>query len=87
MGAISRKNPNRGEVLKIHFFEKTPGIFYFFTLTLEIPEKNKAQPLDIPRICVRLDHPLEISRPKTKTPVEIPHYFFWSPLEIPLRFY
>ena len=76
MGAISRKNPNRGEVLKIHFFEKPPGIFYFFTLTLEIPEKTKLNPWIFHKIVL---DPLEIPRPKTKTPGNSTLFFLGHP--------
>ena len=44
----SRKSPNRGGGgrgrLKIYFFEKTPGIFRFVTLPLEIPDKTSFHP-------------------------------------------
>ena len=42
----SRKNPNGR--LRIYFFENSPAIFHFFSLALEIPDKNNAQLLDIP---------------------------------------
>ena len=51
---------------------KPPGIFHFFTLTLKIPDKTKLSSWIFHNIVL---DPLEVSRPKIKTPV-IPHYFF-----------
>ena len=51
--------------LRIHFFENRPGIFHFFTIPLEIPDKRKFNPWIIHKIV--LDS-LEIPRPKTTTP-------------------
>ena len=58
--------------LRIYLFKKFAGIFHFFTLPLEIPDKT-AQPLDIPQNCVRS---LGNSKTKRKDTLEIPHYFF-----------
>ena len=38
--------------LRKYFYEKNSGISWVFTLTLEIPEKNKVSPLEIPQNCV-----------------------------------
>ena len=53
----------RGVGLKIFFCENSPGIFHFFTLPLEIPDKTKLNPWMFHKIVL---DPLEISRPKTK---------------------
>ena len=66
----SRKNPNRG--LRIYFFENPFGIFHFFTLLLEIPDKTKLNLWIFHKIAL---DPLEIPRQK-KRPLKIPHYFF-----------
>ena len=41
--AIPEKKGNRGVEVRTHFFENPRGIFRFFTLPLEIPDK--ARPL------------------------------------------
>ena len=64
--AIPEKNPNRvrgggrGGGLRIYLFENTPGIFYFFTLPLEIPDKIKLNSWIFHKIVLKL---LEIPRP------------------------
>ena len=68
----SRKNPNR-RVENIIFWKKTPGIFRFVTLPLEIPDKMKLHPWKLHKIVL---HQLEFPRPKAKTH-GIPHDFFW----------
>ena len=73
--AIPEKKQTGG--LRTYFYKKPPGTFHFFTLLLEIPDK-KAPPMVL--------DPLEIPRPKTKTPGNSMLFFFWSPLEIPLHF-
>ena len=55
------------------FWKPPLGFFIFFTLPLEIPDKTKLNPWIFHKIVL---DPLEIPRPKTKTPLEIPHYFF-----------
>ena len=64
--AIPEKIQTRwgGGGLRIYFFEKNPGIFHFFTLPLEIPDKTKLTPWIFHKIVLDL---LEIPRPKTKT--------------------
>ena len=47
----------------ILFCPHPPGMFLFFTLPLEIPDKTKRSPLDIPQNCVRS---LGNSKVKTK---------------------
>ena len=59
IGLFQKKNPNRG--LRIYFFEN-PGVFHFFTLTLEIPDKTKPSPWIFHRIVL---DPLEIPIQKT----------------------
>ena len=51
--------------LMIYVFENPPGIFHFFTLPMEIPDKTKLNPVILHKVV--LDH-LEIPRPKTKSP-------------------
>ena len=63
---FQKKSRKGGVGLRIYFCENSPGIFHFFTLPLEIPDKTKLNPLNIPQNCIRID-PLEIPRPKTKT--------------------
>ena len=53
----------RGVGLRIFFCENTPGIFHFFTLPLEFPDKTKLNPWIFHKIVL---DPFEISRPKTK---------------------
>ena len=74
--AIPEKKQTGG--LRTYFYKKPPGTFRFFTLLLEIPDK-KAPPMVL--------DPLEIPRPKTKTPGNSMLFFFGSPLEIPLHFH
>ena len=45
---IPEKSKQRG--LRIYFFENPPGIFHFFNLPLEIPDKTKLNPLIFDRI-------------------------------------
>ena len=84
----SRKKTNRG-VEKI-FFWKLSWNFLFFTLPLEIPDKRK---LHLWKFHKFLLDPLEIPRPKTKTPGNSTLFFLghpgkfhmlfhWYPLEI-----
>ena len=39
-----RKKPNRGRGRGTYFFENPPGLFQFFTLPQEIPDKTKLNP-------------------------------------------
>ena len=78
----SRKNPKRG-CWGHTFLKKTPGIFRFVTLPLEIPDKMKLHPWKFHQI---VSHPLEFPRPKTKTHGNSTVFFCWSYLEIPLLF-
>ena len=55
----------QGKGVRIYFCENSPGIFHFFTLPLEIPDKTKLNPWIFHKIVL---DPLEIPRPKTKTP-------------------
>ena len=57
-------------------FLKTPlGIFHFFTLPRGFPEKTKLNPWIFHKIVL---DPLEIPRPKLKTPGNsTAHYFFF----------
>ena len=57
------------------FLIKTPGIFRFITLPLEIPNKMKLYPWKFHTIVL---HPLEFPWPKTK-PTEIPDVFLITP--------
>ena len=58
-----------------------PGIFHFFTLSLEIPDKIKLHPWKIHKI---IFNTLEIQKPKSKTPWKFHIILSWSHLEIPL---
>ena len=73
--AIPEKIQTRGE-LRIYFFENYPGIFHFFTLPLEIPDKTKLSPWIFHKIVLE---PLEIPRPKTKTPGNSTLFFLGHP--------
>ena len=70
--SYSRKNPNR-KGWGHNFWKKTPGIFRFVTLPLEIPDKMKLHSWKLHKTVL---HPLEFPRPKAKT-YGIPHDFFW----------
>ena len=43
MGYSRKKTKQQEGGLRTHFFENHPGIFRFFTLPLEIPDKAKLQ--------------------------------------------
>ena len=58
----SRKKQTGG--LRTYYFEKTPGIFRFFTLPLEIGAKIGLHPQKLHKIVLQ---PSEILRPKTRT--------------------
>ena len=60
--------------LRIYFFENPPGIFHFFTLPLEILDKTKLNPWIFHKIVL---DPLEIPRPKTKTPGNSTHIIYF----------
>ena len=72
------------------FLKRTPGIFHFFTLPLEIPDKTKVNPGIFLKI---VQDSLEIPRAKTKNPGNstlfcLGHtlkflFVFNEPLEIP----
>ena len=72
--AIPEKSKQGG--LRVYYFEKTPGIFHFFTLPLEIPDKTKLNPWIFHKIVLAI---LEISRPKTKTPGNSTLFFLGHP--------
>ena len=55
------------------FLKNPPGIFHFFTLPLEIPDKTEHHPW---KFCKVVFHPLEIPSPKTKTPGNSTWFFF-----------
>ena len=57
-------------------FENPPGIFHFFTLPQEIPDKKKLNPWIFHKIVL---DPLEIPRPKTKTPGNSTLFFLGHP--------
>ena len=63
---------------KTCFFENPWG-FLGFSLSLKIPEKNKASPLEAPQNCVTPVHPSEILRPKAKTPGNSTWFFLDHP--------
>ena len=72
-GLLFQKNIKQGG-LSTYFLEKSPGIFHFITLPLEIPNKTKLHPWKFHKIML---HPLEITRPKTNT---------WRKLQIVFSF-
>ena len=61
--AIPKKIKTGG--LRIYFCENCPGIFHFFTLSLEIPDKTKLYSTVLAR-----------SQGQKQRPMEISHYFF-----------
>ena len=80
--AIPEKKHKKGG-LRTYFFEKHPGIFRFFTLPLGILDKKELHPWTF---CEVVWHPLEILRPKSKTPRNSTWYFLGHPLEFRLIF-
>ena len=80
--AIPEKNR---VILKTYilFWNPHARIFLFFYITLEIPDKTELHTWKFHKIVL---DPWEIPRPKTKTPGNSTLFFFWSPLEISLRF-
>ena len=68
-GPFHKKSKQRGGRggLRIYFFDNPhpPWKFSFFTLPLQIPDKTILNPWILNKIVL---DPLEISRPKTKTP-------------------
>ena len=72
---IPEKAQTGWEELRIYFFENPPGIFNFFTLPLEIPDKTKLNPW---LFHIILFHHLEIPRPKRKTPGNSTIFFPWK---------
>ena len=85
---FQKKSRKGGVGLRIYFCENSPGIFHFFTLPLEIPDKTKLNPWIFHKIVL---DPLEIPRPKTKTHGNSTLFFLVTlgnsteipPLEIP----
>ena len=75
---LFQKNPNRGG-LRIYFFEKVPGIFHVLTLPLEIPDKAKLNTRIFHKIVL---DPLEIPRPKTRTPEKSTLFFLGHPWKL-----
>ena len=65
IGLFQKKSKQGGGVEDILFWKKNPGIFHFYILPLEIPDKTKLNPWKFHKIVLV---PLEIPRPKTKTP-------------------
>ena len=76
---LFQKKPNGR--LRTYFFEKTPGIFHFFTLPPGNSRQNKAPPLQILQNCVTS---LGNSKARNQDPWKFHIIFSWSPLEIPL---
>ena len=64
-----------GRGLRIYFCENSPGIFHFFTLPLEIPDKTKLNPWIFHKIVLDPFSPWKFQDQKQR-PMEIPHYFF-----------
>ena len=62
--------------LRIYFLENPPGIFHFLTLPLEIPDKTKLNPRIFHKIVL---DPVELPRPKTKTPANSTLFFLGQP--------
>ena len=89
-GLFQKKKTNRvgrGRGVEDILFLKNPWNFSFFTLFLEIRDKFvfnvKLNPWKFHKI---VSDPSEIPRPKTKTPLEIPHCFFFFTLRNPTSF-
>ena len=77
--------PEKSTYLKIYIFEKTPGIFCFFTLlALGNSGQNQAPPLEIPQNYVT--NLYYIIEAKIQDPWKFHMIFSWSLPEIPLRF-
>ena len=70
--------------MSFSFCENSPGIFHFFTLTLEIPDKTKINPWIFHKIVSARS--LGNAKAKNKDPCKFHIIFSWSPLEIPLHF-
>ena len=66
-----RKNPNGG--WGHTFLKKTPGIFRFVTLPLEIPDRMMVHPWKFHKLVL---HPWEFPRPKTKTDGNSTQFFY-----------
>ena len=62
---LFQKKPKLGGSWGYTFLKSSPGILYFFTLTLKVPGKTKFNPWIFHKIVL---DPLEIPRPKAKTP-------------------
>ena len=71
------------KISRIYFCENLSGVSYFFYFNPGNLRQNKAQPLDIPQNCLRS---LGSSKAKGKDPWKFHMTFFWSLLEIPIRF-
>ena len=69
---LFQKISKQGGGLRIYFFDKPPGIFHFFTLPLEIPDKTKLNPWIFHKIVI--------------DSLDIHIIFSWSPLQIPPHF-
>ena len=66
------ENFQTGRGVEDILFDKPPGIFHFFTLPLEIPDKTKLNPWIFHKIVI--------------DSLEIHIIFSWSPLQIPPHF-
>ena len=63
-GRVERDGRGKGGIEYI-LFQKSPGIFRLFTLPLEIRDKKRLHSQKLHKIML---YPLEVLRPKTKTP-------------------
>ena len=77
---FSRKNLNRG--VEDILFWKPPRIFYFLLYPWKFQTKQSSTPGYSTKLC---EIPWKLQGQKER-PLEIPHYFSWPSLEIPLRF-
>ena len=68
--------PNYRMYFENILFWKPPRIFHFFNLPLEIPDKTKLHPW---KFYTFLLDPLELPRPKTKTPGKSTLFFLVHP--------
>ena len=75
MGLFQKKQTNKKKRPKVEdiLFKKNPEIFHVFTLPLEILDKRKLHPW--------IFYKIMLEKPR---PLEIPNYFFWSALKIPI---
>ena len=76
MGLFQKISKQEGGGVEDILFWNPPGIFHFFTWPLKFPDKTKLNPWIFHKIVL---DPLEILRPKTKTPGNSTLFFLGQP--------